>query len=354
MLETELQRKRKENVVEITSQSSFTGVDVGTSRIVCCRPVGEGSQSLSSDLNAFLRIPRVPAVQNSLRQRQVPFLTIPDELLVCGKWSVTFAELFHAELRRPMKDGVINPDEDIALEVMSGIFERLLGPSRTQSDRLVFTVPSPSADAAEAPSYATLTNHESMLVSLFTRLGYKATALKEGEALVYCELADTNYTGIGISFGAGLCNVSMTYLAVPVLDFSIAIGGDFIDSSAAAVLSEKASRVQVMKEKSFSFSDSSTDLVSRTVRVFYNELIERVVDKLVQVLLHSRDIPRLSEAIPLVLAGGTALPQGFRDAFETALRKCNLPISEVRMAKDPLNAAARGALQYATINTPSE
>ena len=109
----------------------------------------------------------------------------------------------------------------------------------------------------------------------------------------------------------------------------------------------------MLKEKSFSFDAEANDPVSRTIRVFYDELIRRVIDKLMQVFQRSRDIPRLNEAIPLVLGGGTSLPHGFRNAFATALQECDLPIriSEVRMAKDPPNAVARGALQYARINS---
>jgi len=140
---------------------------------------------------------------------------------------------------------------------------------------------------------------------------------------------------------------------VPVLDFSIPRGGDFIDSSAAAVLGEKSSRVRVVKEQSFSFASPSSDPVARTVRVFYEELIRTVIEKLVQVFTLSSDIPHLGEAIPLVLAGGTALPQGFRNAFAAALQQHQLPIriSEVRLARDPLNAVARGALTYARVNS---
>ena len=50
--------------------------------------------------------------------------------------------------------------------------------------------------------------------------------------------------------------------------------------------------------------------------------------------------------VPLVLSGGTAMPKGFRDRFEKIFNESNLPIqvSEVRMAANPLEAAAKGAL----------
>ena len=56
-------------------------------------------------------------------------------------------------------------------------------------------------------------------------------------------------------------------------------------------------------------------------------------------------LPRTERALPIVLAGGTAKPKGFRELFERTLRSRSFPIevAEVRMATDPLTATARGA-----------
>ena len=53
--------------------------------------------------------------------------------------------------------------------------------------------------------------------------------------------------------------------------------------------------------------------------------------------------------MPIVLSGGTAIPKGFLKRFTAALRTEDFPIkiSEVRVAEDPLNSTARGALMAA-------
>ena len=60
----------------------------------------------------------------------------------------------------------------------------------------------------------------------------------------------------------------------------------------------------------------------------------------------TQKLPRNDQPMPIVLAGGTSKPNGFRDRFEKALRRRSWPfqIGEVRMASDPLTATARGAL----------
>ena len=56
---------------------------------------------------------------------------------------------------------------------------------------------------------------------MLCELGYDATSIPEGLAVVYGELESSNYTGIGVSCGGGLCNICLSYLSVPVFSFSI-------------------------------------------------------------------------------------------------------------------------------------
>ena len=58
------------------------------------------------------------------------------------------------------------------------------------------------------------------------------------------------------------------------------------------------------------------------------------------------NVPKLDRAVPVVLAGGTARPKGFREKFETALKesKCPIEVSEVRLSPRPMQATAAGAL----------
>jgi hypothetical protein len=47
-----------------------------------------------------------------------------------------------------------------------------------------------------------------------------------------------------------------------------------------------------------------------------------------------------------VLSGGSVMPQGFRDRFEKLLREGDfpIPVSDVRLAEQPLFSTAKGAL----------
>ena len=60
-----------------------------------------------------------------------------------------------------------------------------------------------------------LTYHEATLRRYFESLGYKPVAINEGLAVIFSELEDHNFTGIGISCGGGMCNVTLAYLSIP-------------------------------------------------------------------------------------------------------------------------------------------
>jgi hypothetical protein len=182
-------------------------------------------------------------------------------------------------------------------------------------------------------------------------LGYKANSLTEGLAVVLAELANDNFTGIGISMGAGMCNVCFSFLSVPVIVFGISRGGDNIDASTARMTHETVNRIRVIKEESLDFTKTPKSNLENALTIYYEDLIMTLLNHLVGVLSRAENLPRLNQAIPIVLAGGTCLPNGFKVKFEQLLKQVKMPlaISEVRLAADPLRATAMGALVAAWV-----
>src|SRR5208282_2063737 len=100
-------------------------------------------------------------------------------------------------------------------------------------------------------------------------LGYAPTAIAEGLAVVFGELGASNFTGIGVSCGSGLCNACLAVLSVPVLTFAVPKAGDFIDNESAAVTGELATRLRVIKESSFRLNGLSSDRTANALTVYY-------------------------------------------------------------------------------------
>jgi len=328
-----------------SNSASAVGLDVGTSRIVAARRTEQGFH-YESQLNAFVSIPFQKITENVLKRENVPHVVDGAQLVVHGNESEALANFLQVETRHPMAKGFLNPQEPDNLNRLSHIIENLCGRS-SQSQLVYFSVP-----AAPAGEEDHLTYHEITLKQVLDRLGYKAKSITEGLAVVYAELEDTNYTGVGISCGGGLCNVCLSYLSVPVLSFSIPKAGDFIDASSAAIVGDRAGRVRSVKEESFHFNGHFDDKIHQVISVYYDDMIRALVEAMQDQLSKCRGLPKLARPIPLVLSGGTALPAGFRDRFETVLKESKLPISfsEIRMAENPLNSTAKGALIAAMVN----
>jgi actin-related protein len=177
-------------------------------------------------------------------------------------------------------------------------------------------------------------------------MGYRAIAINEGLAVIFSELEDNNFTGIGVSCGGGMCNATLAYLSIPSIMFSVSKGGDFIDQAVGSVLNEYATRVKVLKEEVLDLSRQPKDKIERALHIYYEDLVHTLVTALKKALSRTEKLPKTDRALPIVLSGGTAKPKGFKELFEKALKAQPLPvaISEVRMAADPLTATARGAL----------
>jgi hypothetical protein len=320
--------------------ATVIGLDVGTSRLVTAQRV-DGDFRYQAQLNAFVNIPFSKLTENVLKKENVPHSVVGSDIVVHGNESERFADLLHVETRRPMTRGVLNPGEPDGLSRMRQIIATMIGDEGKEGQKVCFSVP-----AAPLGEEENLTYHEASLRQIIGELGYEAKSVNEGLAVIYSELESSNYSGIGISCGGGLCNVALAYLSVPVVSFSIPKAGDFIDASAAAVTGEVGTRIRIAKEAGFYFNGQFTDKVQQVLSVYYDDMIQTLVTALKDAFTNSRNLPRMGKPIPLVLSGGSAMPKGFRERFETILKKSDFPIqlSEVRLAENPLYATAKGAL----------
>ncbi len=326
---------------------SALGLDVGTSRIVAARRSG-ADNSYDSQLNAFVSVPYSKITAATLLRENVPHTVEAQQILVHGNESERFAGLLNAEIRRPMNQGVLDPKEPDSLKVTREILSRMLTPAGQEKShpptKVCFTVP-----AAPLGGTDSLTYHEATLRQTLEELGFEPTSINEGLAVVYGELEDSNYTGIGISCGGGLCNVCLAYLSVPVLSFSIPKAGDYIDLNAAQVTGERANLVRLAKEDSFHFNGFFADKMQQVIGVYYDDMLRSLVAALKEAFARTSSLPKFNRSIPIVLSGGTALPSGFRDRFEKLLWELEFPIkvSEIRLADKPLYSTAKGALTCA-------
>jgi hypothetical protein len=331
------------NNAEEAEYTQPVGLDIGTSRIVVARNADKKYQ-YESQLNAFLTIPYSKLAESLLQRENVFHEVQGADIVVAGNDAQKFAEVFHVETRRPMANGVLNPHEPHSLAVLRRIVGKLMGPAAAEGQKAFFSIPAATDQGEGGIAY-----HEASMKLILSDLGYAPTAIQEGLAVVFGELGASNFTGIGISCGSGLCNACLAVLSVPVLSFSVQKAGDYIDNQAAAVTGDLATRLRVVKEQSFRLNGLTADRTANALNVYYQAMITNLTESLRAHISATQRLPKLDQAIPLVLSGGTVMPKGFLDHFSAALRTQDFPVklSEVRLSADPLNSTARGALMAA-------
>ncbi len=320
------------------------GLDVGSSRVVTARSV-DGKYKYDAQLNAFLTIPYSRLTANLLERDHIFHEVQGSEILVIGENAQALAEVFHVAIRRPMLQGVLNPQEPHSIPVLRRILSTLLGKPSGEGQKVYFSVPAPGLAGNDGISY-----HKAAIAQILTELGYSPTPFEEGLAVVFGELDASNFTGIGISCGSGMCNACLAVLSMPVISFSVSKAGDFIDAQAAMVTGDLTDHTRLQKEKSYRINGlAGGDRTNNALNVYYQEMIGNLVEQLRSHIASAKRLPRMDKPIPLVLSGGTAMPKGFLECFETILRSADFPLrlSEIRVAADPLNSTARGALMAA-------
>ena len=322
------------------SNGHAAGLDLGTSTVVTARKNGKGFRS-TAELNAFIDLPPSRFTEQILAQNNIDFIRAGRRIVVYGNGAAKFANMFNAETRRPMRHGLVNATEPYAQKLLQVIVKKLLGTKKPKGSLICYSVP-----GKPLSGHTSLVYHEALMKQMLEDMGYGAKSINEGLAVVFSELEEENFSGIGISFGGGLTNVSLAYLSVPAFSFSIGKGGDDIDEAVGKVSGETATRVRAIKEEGLDLNRKPKTKIEGALHIYYDDLITTVVEGLEEALARTENMPKLDHPLPVVLAGGSALPKGFKRTFARALtaQKLPIPLAGVRLGKDPLTATARGAL----------
>ena len=323
------------------------GLDIGTANLLSAAQKKNGEVVVRRERNMFLEIPSDFRRNRSMLTRlNVPYVSYRDRLFVLGDSSFSLANMFGREVRRPMEQGFLSPQERDAIPMIRFIIERLLGKRTVDKEPVYFSVPAPSIDAENDTVY-----HQGVAEGLLKKLGYTPYAINEGHAVVYSELAEQDFTGIGVSCGGGMFNVCVAYKTIPAVTFSVARGGDWIDAHVAKVMGIPRVRATSIKENDVDLMEPKTR-EEEAVVLYYRNLISYVLKNLKQRFLLERDVPQFTDPVEVVVAGGTSLVGGFVEVFAEELLKIDFPvkIAGVRRAEDAMSSVARGTLIAAALN----
>ena len=300
---------------------------------------------MTVERNAFLDIPSDVYSKNMLTKLKVPYVVHNGKLVVLGEAAFELANVFGRETRRPMSDGLISPNETDAMQMIRLIISKVLGEPRKPGEHCYFCVPAPSIDVDNNVVY-----HQGLFESMLGKMGYTARAINEAHAVIFSELADNDFTGIGLSFGGGMVNACVAYKSIPCLSFSVARGGDWIDKNVANVLGVPRSKATFIKERGIDIRDPK-NREEEAVAIYYRSLINYVLQNIKARFENGKNMPSFQQPIDIACAGGTSLIGGFIEVFRDEFAKIDfpIPIGRIFRAEEALTAVAKGCLVAAAI-----
>ena len=309
--------------------------------------------------NAFLTVDgEVSQVKRMLKRQGIPFVEKAGKVHIVGQHAFNYAQIFStAELKRPMKSGLLNPTEKDSLPVLNAIIGELLGDA-TDKETCVYCVPSKPIDVQREVSY-----HEDVLRTIIEQYGYNVKKIEEAVALGYEGLVDTQLTGVAISMGAGMCNIAVMYQGMTALSFSVSRGGDWVDENVSMDTGVSKAKVTNIKETSTTLDLSSATYqniyeedtdeanVLIAIRSYYGALINYLLTNLKVQFEGVENVPNFPDPVPIVIGGGTSLVKGFLDVFNEQFDQDEfpIPISEIILIEDAHTAVSRGCLSEAQL-----
>ena len=335
----------------VPRRTGAIGLDVGTYTVQAARRARDGSCEIREEINGFLHIVTDTQTQmmvDMIKTARAPIIEKGRDIFVLGAKALDIAYSWDKPFRRPMKDGLLSVEEKDAFNILGVMLRSIITPLQADETVLAYSCPATPLNVNVDTSY-----HQKVLQSIFDKAEFnngwkiKAIPMNEASAIVRGELENEQVTGIGLSFGAGMVNASFCKFGVPIFEFSLVGAGDWVDQASATSTGETPVFINRIKERINLNSEPSNHL-ERAIIMHYQILLERVSQGLADGIRKAKK--RTTSPCKVVVAGGTATPQGFLELLAKQLAKQSwgeFEIGDIVLAPDHKRTVARGLLAFA-------
>jgi len=320
------------------------GLDIGTMNIVSARKTKSDKTTTNRVRDAFLDLEM--DAKRSLKMSKVDYVEQDDTLIVIGDSAMTMANLFKREARRPLSRGVISAGELDAQSILGLLVHHVLSDPLEEGEHCFYSVP---ASPIDDPNQDVIF-HTEVFRKIIRDKGYTAHPMNEAMAIIYSQCLKENFSGLAVSFGAGMANIALAYQASKGMEFSLARGGDWIDAQSARAVGKTASQMCTIKEKGINLK-APKGREEQAIVLYVRSLIDYTLQNVAAQFRKVQNEVSLPEPIPFVVSGGTSKAEGFlelfQEEFELVRKKFPIQITEIRPAQDPLTAVAEVMLVLA-------
>lgn len=312
--------------------------------------------------NCFLQPTATDDTEQTLKENKWSYIKHNNNFYILGEDAIKLKNLYTTnikdesiiatkigELRRPMKDGVLNTGEEkLSVAIIQTMIKNLVGKPSYPGEVLCFCAPGDAVDRNITALF-----HKTMMTNFLKGLGYTVECIPEALAIIFSERPVANdpnegempFTGISMSFGGGMCNVTLAIKKLPLINFSIAKSGDFIDIESAKIAGCDVAQISRFKETKLNLANIDySEMKEAALDIFYQNVIEHSLNNFAS-KFNQLDT-KLDYPLEICVAGGTAMVPGFIDKFKAVLSSISLPfqVKSVRLASNPFYTVSNGCL----------
>jgi len=348
------------------------GLDVGTMFLVKAEEdeLVDGT-GFTVERNVFLQAATTDDTEETLKENHWAYAKHDDEYYILGEDALKLKNLLTVgskresdnivmtkvgDLRRPMQNGILNTSEEkLSIAIIQKIIANLVGKPSQPNEVLCYCAPGDPVD-----SNLSVVFHKGILTKFLSSLGYHVECVPEALAIIFSECptveddavdgGEAPFSGISFSFGAGMCNICFAYKKLPLIAFSVARSGDWIDREASKVAGVDQAAMTRYKESHFDLNNVDySNMKDAALDIFYSNMIEHALSNFSEKFNQLDRDSQTTAPLEIVVAGGTASIPGFLEKFKEVLSEKELPfnVKNVKMAAEPLYTVASGCLAKA-------
>lgn len=332
-------------------------LDLGTFRIKTL--FGRGDRLVGRKCRTVhVVLPDTVARREALEKMRVPFAVCEDSLVVIGDAAIDVAQMFGAPVLPLLPAGQLPEGDPPVRQILATLIEAALPEPQKPEEYCTLILPGGCAGSRRKPS-----REQEFFTRLVRLRGYSPLMLSASMAAVLGQLAESGFTGIGISFGATSTQISLAWQGREISSCFVPLGGDWIDeqtaeSEGAYTWDSRGVRFvdvhTIRRWKENCDQSIATPATRRDQRLsdLYRELLATIATRAGQEFAEAMQRLDLQKPLAIAAAGGVARIPGFRELLAQAFREESafpIAVGEMRVATDSDFAVARGGLIYAQL-----
>ncbi len=306
------------------------GLDLGTTQFRSLRLAHE--ELIGRQCRAvYVTLSDTVSHRRLLEQSGAKFASCGDDLVLLGDPALEWADILNLTPVPLLPGGRVPQSDPVARQILTLMIDAVLPSAEVPGDICCLTVPGGHDIHQDDLPYD---------VRLFQQLvalrGYQPKLISPGQAVVLAELSMASFSGIGISFGAGNCQIGVIHCGRELAgcSFSECLTEQFEDRSVSTIRSP----------------DEVSDSAGRKLRAARDQLLVR---ELTETLAAARDeldqqgVARwLVQPTHVVCTGRLTTEPGFASLLARVWNSLEWPmkVGQLRVAADAVYTIARGCL----------